>query len=485
MFDPPHRAVIAVADDRQLGDTFTLHAVLYRLCASHATALDNCLKERTWDDYAAEVAARTRLLDWRDARRWRRAIRKQLRRLGEAGREQAVVGCGAVLRALDDYHKDLRTELQYQEVPVGERYGGGVSVLLPPPGNPIARAIEAQESGSRPLSRRLDHQRHDVQWSLGLYWRVVSLGRHAVRPRFFELEAAAAGRLAARLAGGELRVGLASPFADLGYEFDSEPARCHRTKGVPYRFVNMKSGDREAARGTLDDILADAAEHRVDVLCFPELTLDNDLLRHFRDRLKSGSTDHPPAVTVAGSFHLSHRTRWVNRCHVLDARGRIVFVQDKCKEFQLTPELAAASPDLCREMGIEEERGGYEGIDCAAGLEVADTPIGRLVTPICLDFCGEEIRELLIDSRVNLYLVPAMTPRMGDFRRRARDLGTLCRGSSFVVNSAWLLERIGRLTEERLFLGYLPEKRSRDPRTPQRISKELRLFSIRVQSKND
>ncbi len=483
MFDPPGRVIDALVDgDQQLPDRFTLHAVLYRLCASQATILDNCLKERVWDEYDAGVAARARLLDWGDAESWRPEIGKEIRQLREAENERLAVGCGAILRALDHYHRGLRPELQHQEILLPDRLGGGASVFLPPPANPIAGAVAAGESKGRSLSRRLDHQRHDLQWILGLYWRVVSLDRYPVRPRFFELEAASAVRLAKPLARSELRVGLASPFADLGYDFDSEPARCHRTKGVPYRFVSMSSDDREAARGVIDGILAAAAEYRIDLLCFPELTLDNDLLGHLRDRLKSGEADSQPALTVTGSFHLSHRARWVNRCHVLDARGRILFEQDKCKEFQLTPELAAASPGLCRKLGLEAERGGYEKIDCASHLEVADTPIGRLVTPICLDFCGEEIRELLVDSRANFYLVPAMTPRMGDFRQRARDLGTLCRGSSFVVNSAWLLEQIGRLSEERLFLGYLPERRSQGPRAPQRVSKELRLFTIRVQS---
>jgi len=134
--------------------------------------------------------------------------------------------------------------------------------------------------------------------------------------------------------------------------------------------------------------------------------------------------------------------------------------------------------DLCLKLGIDE-RGGFEDIRSSTEVVIADCALGRLATPICLDFCGDELRELFIGTRTNLLLVPAMTPRIRDFRERARELGTHCRGSTFVVNSAWLVGQLGQPTAPDLFLGYVPAMKA-VPGQPVRVSEALAVSSIRV-----
>jgi hypothetical protein len=132
---------------------------------------------------------------------------------------------------------------------------------------------------------------------------------------------------------------------------------------------------------------------------------------------------------------------------------------------------------LLSRLGIDE-RGGYEDIALGRTLEVLDLSMGRLVTPICLDFCGDELRDLLIACAVNFCLVPAMTPEMAPFQQRAYDLGTWNRATTFVVNSAWLAKQLGKLAPEYLAHAYVPARGHREG-TRQEIYEGVGLFSIR------
>jgi len=229
-------------------------------------------------------------------------------------------------------------------------------------------------------------------------------------------------------------------------------------------------------------------EHRVDILCFPELTLDNDLLRYLKDRLLAGDASRQPALTVAGSFHLNDvEGRW-NRCHVFNAWGETLFRQDKGLDFRITPQNATKmSTEQRAELGIDEG-GGFEDIDFAQEFVLVDCALGRLVTPICLDYIGDGLLGLFRDTDSNLFLVPAMTARMKPFVERAVKLGTDCQASSFVVNSAKMYPAQGSKPEDR-FLAYVPAKDGCIPAEDEtseaweEISKDLIMFSIRELTK--
>lgn len=476
MFHHPERFLGELTDEvSSFPPSFTLHALLYRLCEAHASRLDDCLKERPWQDFAAKVDHRIRRSQVSYPRSWQVEVRRHLASLVKDEQERLLVGCAAVLRALDGHHRLLRTQMERQILELPARFGGGRMAFLPPPENVIADAVPQ----SQRLVRDRSHLKHEVREILDLWWHLVNLDRSVETPCFLELEARVSDRLRARWEeSGDLAIGLAVPFVDLDFEFHSDPDRCHDRRGIPYRVVGLKPEHLPRARSIVDHILEDCAERRVDVLCFPELTLDNDLLGHLQRRLKTGDPARQPALVVAGSFHLSNELDWVNRCHVLDGLGRLLFIQDKCKAFEIPSKLARdMGPELCRKLGIDE-RGGFEDIRCSTEVVIADCFLGRLATPICLDFCGKELRELFIESRTNLLFVPSMTPRMRPFEEACRDLGTDCRGSCFVVNSAWLLQQLRALKEEDVFLGYVPAKGALS--RPAKVSEALAVFSVRV-----
>ncbi len=475
MFDRPRDFLRALTDQAApIPRSFDLHALLYRLCGAHAGQLDDCLGDRSWQSFAAGIHLRTQNFRTTFPRSWLVEVRNLLAEFAGEHQERLLVGCSAVLRSLDAYHRTQRTMLDRQIIALPARFGGRTA-FLPPPENPIAELVPK----ARRLARGRSHQKHELRAILDLWWHLVALEHSPETPSLLELAATVSERLKSRLRRtGDLSVGLAAPFADLDFDFHSDPDGCHARKGIPYRFVGLNAAHLPQARGIVDRILEDCTIHHVDVLCFPELTLDNDLLGHLQRRLRAGDPSRQPALVVTGSFHLSGEMCWLNRCCVLDGLGDVLFIQDKCKGFEITRELAQEiGPDLCRKLGIDE-RGGFEDIRSSTEVVIADCALGRLVTPICLDFCGEELRELFIESRTNLFLVPAMTPRMRDFIERARELGTHCRGTTFVINSAWLLGQVGEPEDRDLFLGYVPAKGAVSGQ-PVRVSEALAVFSVR------
>ncbi len=399
--------------------------------------------------------------------------------------ERLLIASSAVLKALDEHHRDERPDRHLDQLP--DTLGSLRTLFLTPPANWIAERIPA----SRQLSRQRGHFEHDVREIFRLWWHVVPLEKHPAKPtpRRLELEAATDKRLCGRLdRDGDLRIALAAPLADSTYDFRSEPLRRHPDKGTPFRCAGLKPESLEGARQALDRILDACGQHQVDILCFPELTLDNDLLRHLRDRLLAGEAARQPALTVAGSFHLSDAARWWNRCHVFNAWGEILFYQDKAQDFGFTPENARRmSAEQRAALGIDEN-GGFEDIDFAEELVLIDSALGRLVTPICLDFIGDGLIGLFRDTCSNLFFVPAMTRRMEPFVERAVKLGTDCRASSFVINSAKMCR--GRNSEPGdRFLAYVPAKGGAVPADDgsieawEDISPDLIMCSIRKLTK--
>ena len=96
---------------------------------------------------------------------------------------------------------------------------------------------------------------------------------------------------------------------------------------------------------------------------------------------------------------------------------------------------------------------------------LAETAVGRLLTPICLDYIeGDLWRELGAD----FYLVPAMSPKLVRFENQAKAMGGLHGAATIVCNA--------QTAGNHRCLTYLPVKSAPKPR---RIAK-AELFTIDV-----
>ncbi|HEX2224540.1 MAG TPA: hypothetical protein VHN15_10075 [Thermoanaerobaculia bacterium] len=426
--------------------------MLYRLCQERVSDLWNLIREPEWESWAVEEEARLQgLLDKKDG------AAQAFSYPSWNSEEKAFVWAAAALRVLDRVHQRQWGEVAGHEadlIHLPSELGGGLTLFLPPPERPI----EALIPKSRQLQRGVEDLEKNLRHILGLWWHVVLVDRHTVRPHLKSLPALVSKLLARRLQESrDLRIGLASPFAALDYSIHADPTRCHRDKGAPYRFAGIEQTCLPEARKILEQIVADCARDKVDVLCFPELTLDTDLRRTLITLLKTRNETNHPALVVTGSFHLDSTPGWVNRSHILDGLGNELLLQEKCTDYSLPGEQVTALPGTVQARLGLDERGGYEDIQLSRALYLIDGALGRLAVPICLDFCGETLQALFVETQTNLFAVPAMTPKVQPFKDTASKLGTLTRGITLFVNSAWLGQQLS-LEDPSTFL-YVPARR--------------------------
>jgi hypothetical protein len=444
-----------------------LHAGLHRLCQANAQRLRNLLRENAWEQRLVEIEQG--LGPALEQPVW---VAYLARRFRWGNQDQALVFCAALLQALDAYHKRHRSEMVAPIVEIPAALGGGRTLFLRPPSNPIEELVPT----NRKLGRGAADLKNDVHHILGLWWQLIPLEDKEVQPQLSPLPATASDELGRRLRQGDLRIGICSPFAGLGYVIRTDPARCHAGLGVPYRFAEIDSASLEPGRKILAEVLDLCARERIDLLCFPELTLDTSLLRDLSNLLKVRNDTLHPALVMAGSFHVDAGTGRANRCSLLDGFGDLLLTQDKCTAYSLPgSQVVSMKPE--HRLGLDE-RGGYEDIEVSGTVHIVESPLGRIAMPICLDFCGEQLRELFIETRVNLFLVPAMTPQVDPFYIRARELGTLNRASTLMINSSWLLQRIGPWSPRQQSFAYFPAKNGL-LEGGSRISDSLSVFTIR------
>lgn len=405
--------------------------------------------------------------------------------------EHLHVAVAAALMTLDRALSGRHIEAHTAEVrlPVEEPFKSSRYRLLGPPETPIEGWIKSADLPEIP--RRGDDFEIDLATALDLRWRAFPLEPNPfqVTVSFESLPAQVAAQLRERVERKNLVVGLVSPLAGLAYDFKSYPRELHPTDGTPYRFQGL-SCRPSTAEDDIDRVLKRCRELEVDVLVYPELTLDGDLLGHLKEQLRWHNTDGFPALVVAGSFHEPAESagRYVNRSRVFDHLGEEILRHDKLKRFRLTPaDIARIKDDdkrqaLCEALGIDATKGGHERIEQGQSLRIVDGPLGRMITSICLDYCGRSLDAVAKRSRSNLFWVPTMSPSLEMFKGRAAELGAYCRATTVVANSEWLLEATG--VEEKLRDGlrslcYLPYRGGKSiPLAPVDGVASLRLFRV-------
>ena len=88
-------------------------------------------------------------------------------------------------------------------------------------------------------------------------------------------------------------------------------------------------------------------------------------------------------------------------------------------------------------------------------MTLVEGELGRLVSLICIDFCGDElVGPLLTRTGANMLLVPSMTTSFRPFKTQAEALGTSNRAWVMVVNSDWIRALSG--AEIQHALTYVP-----------------------------
>jgi pimeloyl-ACP methyl ester carboxylesterase/predicted amidohydrolase len=150
-------------------------------------------------------------------------------------------------------------------------------------------------------------------------------------------------------------------------------------------------------RQKLTGMLARAAARRIDLLLFPELSLDPSLPELFEPLIAWAR--QTGGYVVPGAFHVAESR--VNVCRVVGPSG-IVWEQEKHIPASL----------------VLDGRRITEGIrPSGRRLTIADTRFGRIAVAICRDFLDLDLRVELKNTEppVDIVLNPAFTPVTEDF----------------------------------------------------------------------
>ncbi|MBS4097376.1 MAG: hypothetical protein KGZ83_11155 [Sulfuricella sp.] len=320
----------------------------------------------------------------------------------------------ACLAALDAAHREVRQSrlcYAYPEVEIaGVRY-----TLLLPGRQSIRRAF--------PEARRfkLDDQ-IGLDGALGLGCRWVAL-QHEDRLDWGRLDA-----LDGLHGQSGLRVGIAPCAAsqDMRWQLDAADRRAPDGRS-PLQCLGCR--DEAALRQTVAAVLRAAYDANVHVLLFPELVLDSATLQAVRDWLAAHNLAVPRLrLVVAGSRHCPDGVEFSNRCTVLGLDGSILWEQDKRTPFVLddAQALNAIQPGCTVTKAFEPTLPGY-------AVALRESLVGRLLTPICLDYINDP---LWAELGADIFLVPAMTKGVSRFRDAAKRMGAKHGAASFVCNAA-------------------------------------------------
>lgn len=340
----------------------------------------------------------------------------------------SLYGCLAALEVRQRTVRPSHLVYQYPEAHVnGARY-----VLLSPGRQSVRRAY--------PQARHFKlNSEFGLDGALGLGCRWVKLQHEDVldwRP----LSALDRLRSPTPHPQAALRIGIA-PCADAAsqcWRLDDHDLRAPDGR-APLQCLG--SGNAAAQWQTVETVLQAAYDEGVQVLLFPELVLDAATLQAVRDWLATHNLRAPRLrLVVAGSRHHPEADGWRNRCTVLDLAGEVLWEQDKRTPFVIddAKTLQTLKVGCTAARAFEPTRPGY-------AVVLRESLLGRLLTPICLDYIDDA---LWAELGADIFLVPAMSKGLSRFRDMAKNLGGLHGTASFVCNA----ETVGK---DRL-VGYLP-----------------------------
>lgn len=247
-----------------------------------------------------------------------------------------------------------------------------------------------------------------------------------------------------------IRFGLAPLASSDDMDWSGDPTDARQPDGrVPVRCCGAKKAENLGQ--TLEELLRAAWEAKVHILLLPELVVDEPLLQRCRNWLAHHNLREVRLrLVVAGSQHVADAEGgkdFFNRSTVLGYDGELLWQQDKCSPFVIDNPVALAA--LCPSSQITKL---FEPTRLGVNIVLAEAALGRLLTPICLDY----IEGILWDELgADIYLVPAMTEGLSRFKQQANTLGGRHGAASFVCNA--------QTSGEDRIVSYLPFKRAPSP----------------------
>lgn len=222
-----------------------------------------------------------------------------------------------------------------------------------------------------------------------------------------------------------VKIGL-SPFAGIGdmiWRYDSDDVH-----GGSIPFWCDGAQDEQALWERLSAVLMMAHEQQVHILLLPELVMTEALQIKLGDWLVQHNAFEPNIrLVVAGTRHVidgNGRNVYSNRCTVLNYCGGIEWEQEKRQPFDLDVEQASVL------FGIQSP--AFEPTQLSRQLVMRHTALGRIATPICLDFLCDGLWQVM---PVDVYFVPVMSKGLSRFNDKCRTVGNIWGAAAFGCNA--------------------------------------------------
>ncbi|MHA1950437.1 MAG: tetratricopeptide repeat protein [Candidatus Thorarchaeota archaeon] len=225
--------------------------------------------------------------------------------------------------------------------------------------------------------------------------------------------------------------------------------------------IGFREDAVELTRTKLKEMVVKAHSKGVNILLFPEMTIDLSY-KELADDVENLAKEHSIFI-IPGSFHDSETRR--NVCRIYGPEG-ILWEQEK---------------HIPAIIHIEGKR-FLEKIETATGPKntiICNTEYGRIAIAICRDFLDMDLRVELknADPPVDLIINPAFTPVTVDFRAAHFDARRSIYAYCFFANVAEFGDS----------LIYSPEKERTELNVPAKkediIYKDVDLFQLRAERK--
>lgn len=259
---------------------------------------------------------------------------------------------------------------------------------------------------------------------------------------------------------GKLNLAVSSLVHDMGYA-PAEIIKTHKDGSQDFRFVEIPN--RRMLEKKIVKVLQKALKDDIDLLMFPELTIDHNLQRVIKDWLSFNNDDLKIKLIIAGSYHLQAPAgQWENRTEIYNGFGKCILTQAKIHKFCIQPSESEEELNF-KDVVRVSSKGGCEAIDSCSHINIIDTELGRMSFPICLDFIEDKLEFIFKETWTNLFFVPAMSPKgLTKFKEYARSLGESHGSITLVINSCWCtnLEN-GKANLDKVYYFYAPHKELR------------------------
>lgn len=227
-----------------------------------------------------------------------------------------------------------------------------------------------------------------------------------------------------------IRIGL-SPFAnqdDMNWEHSNNHGGLALDKRTPFWCKDAK--DEKELLDRVSNVLVEAQNHNVHILLFPELVMTKYLQDFISQWLRTNNTSKPTIrLIIAGTRHIicnDNPINYSNCCTVFNYVGTIEWEQKKLEPFTLTLEQTKIFfPE------IEPKSIAFEPTDLSKCIAIRQTALGRIATPICLDFLSKNLLSLI---PIDVFLVPAMSSSFRNFIHCSENYGEEFGSATFVCN---------------------------------------------------